>query len=356
MEVSSHIEIEGPSTSLRRGFRQRTCSRRFFTVIAASTVIVFIVLCIILARRTRPSAWSNMVHIISHGGDASYIELMTPALLAIRYSYTGTYGSSRQVKEVNSTLGEGWERFRTLDADPEDGGFHGLVFWQAETRRLILAMRGMDLDSSQVSGQADTCGVMLLLLGKTYETLPRMCQRFSQQVLDYLASAEAFADRALEVFKPSETLMVGHSLGAGLSMLVAARLSRAERWQPRVLTLATVDFSAALKARVHRDFWELQADRYVIIDNSLDPVGWWSPGPSGVDGPTLCTFTSSPEPADCSTCHESFDANAWHKFLSHDWNSECTSCFTQVHTLGRYLRNLRGTLEKPPLHRPSCKV
>mmetsp|Transcript_102903 Transcript_102903/g.193577 ORF Transcript_102903/g.193577 Transcript_102903/m.193577 type:complete len:343 (-) Transcript_102903:49-1077(-) len=316
----------------------------------SSAILACLVLCGTAAPPSFPG-WHSLPQTINNGAEASYLGLVSPALQAIRLSYTATFGSYRKTQEVNGTLGDGWERFQSLERNPRDGGFHGLVFWHAETRQLVLAMRGTDLDPTGVSGQADSCADQLLWDNATYDSLPAFCRQFSREDLDYFSAAEAFADRALDLLKPSATLFVGHSLGAGLSVMVAARQVRAERWQPQVLGVSAPTFDAVLKARVNRDPEELQADRYVVIYDVFDPLFRVAQSSSGVRGSTVCTYTPFPSISVCVDCFSNVDDIT-------KWNQDprCLECFSVTHVLKYYLHHLQGTLQKPPEYRPRCEL
>lgn len=328
---------------------------------AVDAMLVVVPLAALIVVATQPAAaisrsgWDDLPRIINEGDEASYLTLMLPVLKAVRLSYTATYGSYRKPDEVNGTLGYGWKRVTALESNPEDGGFHALVFWDAATRRAILAIRGTDLgDQSAASAQADTCANRMLWDNVAYESLPAMCRHWSREDLDYLSLAEDFADSALESLRPSATLIVGHSLGAGLSVLVAAGKSREKLWHPQAVTLSAPPFNDVLRSRMHRDPSELQAQRHVLIYNVFDPLYRESAGPSGIGGSTVCTFSTKPAPQVCLNCYTKFDPLT--KFKPTEWmkDPDCINCFINTHILKHYLDQLVGTLQRPPLYRPRC--
>lgn len=304
------------------------------------------VLFTLLALAGAANGWPDLPALINNADNASYLSVLSPALRAIKLSYTATYGSYRRQRDVNATLPGGWQRLPELDVDPPNGGLHGLVFFHAASRRAILAVRGTDLNSSSLSGLADTCADKLLWEGVTYDDLPGACHQFSASELDYYAAAGTFINRALVALPAgTEPLLVGHSLGAGLAVLVAADRETEQRWGPRVLGLSAPPYDTVLRSRVRREPGELDQRKLAVIYNAFDPLYRKGNSTKGNAGAAICTFAPT-EPAACVQCY-AVDGK--------ERSPECDECFAKTHIAKIYLDDLNGTVEKPPPFRPQCQ-
>lgn len=192
-----------------------------------------------------------------------------PLAVMTKLSYTQTWGTYRHVDQTEAV--DGWDKLAGVEENPEDascdegpataanlqqlppcravtparGGMHALAFRARDgSGRVVIAFRGTDLNTSSVSGRADSCS-NLMRRGTNFSALPPACHGFSYQQLDYVGSARRYVRRVLALLPPAppataaapapgsrprsgriegidELMFVGHSLGALLAALMAA--------------------------------------------------------------------------------------------------------------------------------------
>lgn len=313
-----------------------------WATLAASTCATF------FAAEANAVGWQEPSDALKETDLGPYFETVSPVLIAVRLTYTATTGSDYIPDEAADPglLGlPGWSRLRHFDVDPKEGGLHALAFVHNETMRALLAFRGTDLGSGEGS-LADSCADSLLWENLTWAQLPADCHSFPNATLDYLSAALHWRDHVLHELPGFDPLYTGHSLGAGLAVLVAA--SQAGQHEPKVMALSSPGFDMALQSRLHMFPQELRPFRNIVIYNEDDPIYFDGSSHHELFGSTACIFQSpGGQTPDCHLCYNgpvrpSFD------------RPECERCFLETHVLKNYLDALEGNASHPPLARPRC--
>eukprot|EP00929_Paragymnodinium_shiwhaense_P065940 TRINITY_DN33037_c0_g1_i1.p1 TRINITY_DN33037_c0_g1~~TRINITY_DN33037_c0_g1_i1.p1 ORF type:complete len:381 (-),score=29.05 TRINITY_DN33037_c0_g1_i1:223-1365(-) len=320
---------------------------------------------------------------VSHRQEvAEYLSVLHPALEATRLAYTATHGTYRKPTDVNASLQyePGWARVPALELDPTFGGLHALAFINMKKRKIVLAFRGTDMvfKESNPSGVADQCGDYLLWDSAKYpdwESLPELCRKlfpadpdrdrksdpFGNKTLDYFAQAEAFVEgvriHAAKLWPeggsgfPANTLITGHSLGAGLAIAMGAKLAMDSQSTvvPAVLALSSpAGIKRVLISRLGiTDLASLPVRHLTSIWNQYDPLYVQGRG-TALPGLSTCTFLPDPEPESCKGCYQSRHQNPK--------SAACQLCFLATHVLGHYLHYLTAEETRAPLFVPSCRL
>jgi hypothetical protein len=259
---------------------------------------------------------------------AQFNALVAPFASAMRLTYTSTAGSSYwKPADANATV-DGFSR-SSHKHDPVEGGMRALAFVDRAGSRLLLAFRGTDLDSSGASGQADACADDILFRGMRRDDLPPFCSAFSDATLDYLGNAVEFAAEASHAYPSLDTLATGHSLGAALAVLVAARLNpqRSAKRPIQVVAISEPPIARALDARLRAA--ALPPGTAYVLADANDPVQRAAVA-AGLVG-TPCTWSVGPPPHSCTDC----DFASGH-------SATCKECILATHALKHYLALLRG--------------
>lgn len=280
------------------------------------------------------SGWESIARIRSCDA-GEFRKLAAPMATAARLTYTSTEGSSYyKPEDLNATV-EGFTR-SALKHDPRTGGMRALVFVDERTQRVLVAFRGTDLDNSTVGGQADECAGALLFRGRAAHELPPFCDEFSAHVLDYYARALEFTLTVMREYPDADLLCTGHSLGAGLAVLVAAAVGKAQHKPVPVVAIAEPPTSAALRSRVHIE--SMPPDTAFILAYSADPVHRAAVAEGFVGEP--CVWgAAQPLPPACEKCD----------YVRHSRTPACSECILEAHTLKHYLQLLQRD------ERPQCE-
>lgn len=249
---------------------------------------------------------------------AEFHTFVSPLAQAMRLTYTSSLGSSYfNPLDANVSI-PGFAR-SSLAHDPSSG-MRALVFVDAVVgRRVLLAFRGTDLDNRTAGGMADACaGRLLFGRGMSREDLPASCESFPDATLDYGRAAIAFAGTVQTAYPGFDLLVTGHSLGAGLALLVARALN------VQVVALALPPIQAGIR---------LRRSAYFMADSN-DPVQRAAHA-ADLGGLTyLCLWDTGATPASCADCRYSSNRDVR--------SSECLDCIAATHSLKHYLGLLRG--------------
>ena len=223
------------------------------------------------------SPWKNYINDLrSTPSSEIFRKLAAPLAALVNQTYTGTNGSTYYDPNHASFVPNGWIMDTDLKHDPPEGGMRALVFLETREeieniglRRGVVAFRGTDLNPATPSGRADSCADAILwpptqssseklpdrLTGDAIkrtasspsavsttiesaakrsstrgdpafddgDSLPSYClQEFSGWTLDYWGRARDFMARVEAKYGSThDFLLTGHSLGAGLSLLLA---------------------------------------------------------------------------------------------------------------------------------------
>jgi hypothetical protein len=230
-----------------------------------------------------------------------------------------------------------------------DGGMRALVFIQPATQRLIVAFRGTDLNVTSASGQADSCADSILFYNKSRADLPRYCNKFSAEKLDYYTSAYNFTKSVLHLY-PSYAnvggvLFTGHSLGAALALLMSASFKSLHLFNPDVneeadagltvgaankmatpaVVFSSPSVSSLIQTRVKMPPASINSSRTILLANKWDPV--FASGNHSYPG-AVCLWTP-PEPLSCKECYKDKPYNPI--------SPECGICFEKAHVFSKYV-------------------
>lgn len=227
---------------------------------------------------------------------------------------------------------------------PPGGGAHALAYHQHD-HNIIVSIRGTQINDKQ-DGLADRCADMLLWEGLEFETLPPQCSIFTYSILDYFSQALNFTHRVMEAYPGYPLLLTGHSLGAGLAVLVSAAISESS-----TIVIPVIGFGApATKEPLQKRSLSLKAaeeGKVFIIANEWDAItrGQWA-GQLGI----LCLYKTA-EPEACASCF-SQGYSSFPLFLDIHRNNtaveegqgstmlsvdDCMECFMETHILKRLI-------------------
>ncbi|XP_057870237.2 uncharacterized protein LOC131076906 isoform X2 [Cryptomeria japonica] len=220
---------------------------------------------------------------------------------------------------------------------PSQGGVHVLAYRQETSNKIVIAFRGTQI-TDLLDGLADICADMLLWDGLDFNSLPPKCSIFTYSTLDYFSQALNFTRHVMDAYPGYPLLLTGHSLGAGLAVLVSAALSE------NSLIVPVIGFGppATLKPLERRSLHLRAADegKVILVANEWDEImrTQWE-GQLG----TLCLYQTVETEA-CTACFDNFE-------VSGGWGSarlllekegekgsvlpegNCIICFMQTHIL-----------------------
>lgn len=274
---------------------------------------------------------------------SAFVALATPLADMAGLAYTATHGSYHQPNATNATV-RGWERDLKRTLDPAAGGARALLFVQDyPAKRAVVAFRGTDTDLATRSGRADVCADRLLWNGASASELPPFCKTFSRSTLDYFANARDYVAEVRRAYPQYDLLLVGHSLGAGLAMLVAANATSGSGRPSPAVGFASPPWSAALRRRGGVVPSEATSrDRLFAMADMYDPVEGWAVAQGGLRG-EVCRWSVEPPSTACYVCFREFS-----KPPKTTWDAPCSQCFHERHVFKHYLNDLL------PSARPHC--
>jgi hypothetical protein len=230
-----------------------------------------------------------------------------------------------------------------------------LTFLHDDGSRGVLAFRGTDLNPSSVSGQADACADQLLWGDDdSDQPLPEFCSKFSTATLDYWGRARDFWQEVQAAYPTVQWLLSGHSLGAGLSILLSmeqcCRLPLSIDGGGASCEVPAMGFSsppvdALLQERVENCSMPALKARHwrsaLVLADSSDPVYHDASVVSrGLNGTTDCLWVPDPFPMQCQLCFDGDDN------LGGGDGAACDACFATSHVYGHYL-DLVATSPRP---------
>ena len=274
---------------------------------------------------------------------------------ATTLSYTATHGSYYRPWDAHRTVPvPGWARADpSLEANPPFG-MHALTFVSHAERRVLIAYRGTDTNASGASGQADLCADALLWRGYVNDTvppakeLPAYCGNYSVTTLDYLTAARTLAGKVAAAFPGYSLLYTGHSLGAGLSMLMAAASGNASCGPTDAagaLVFSSPEVYWAITHRLSVTIPALDVSKFAVLADFADPIYRFASVSQfgGLLG-TVCLWEDKPAPLPCQLCHPTHPDEKFGPF--------CLVCFAERHIYSHYVGLIRnGTL---PVCRPQA--
>lgn len=285
------------------------------------------------------SGWN--ISALPHAWDSEAFDaFMEPLAKAITLTYTATIGSSYfHPWDANRTV-PGFAKSE-LTHDPPGGGMRALVFVDAEGGRVLLAFRGTDLNTSEVSGMADACADARLTQLASRAEMPPFCAQFSDATIDYYSAAVRFATAVRARYPPPlELLITGHSLGAALAVLVGAALQAREQGgtaRPAPV-VALAQPPTAYPFRLAARTAAIAPGSAFSLADGNDPVQRAAEQqPGGLVG-AGCTWPEAPPPPPCVHCNYTEQMNT----------GTCLACMLEFHVLSVYLRLLKG-------QRPRCE-
>ncbi|MCO5606701.1 hypothetical protein L7F22_060891 [Adiantum nelumboides] len=213
--------------------------------------------------------------------------------------------------------------------------------------RVIVAFRGTQI-APTVDSLADLCADKLLWEGLDLGSLPAKSSVFNPYTLDYFSQALNYTLQVINLYPTSPILLSGHSLGAGLAILVAGALSH-------VHTLPVIGFGApgTRKPLFERNITveSLEDGRIMVIGHEWDVIMRTQ---MGEQVGYLCLYPQK-ERSSCKACIQDsrfmfMDAKQRFSSLAdglHDLADlhgktvglpagDCMDCFFETH----YLKNL----------------
>ena len=299
---------------------QHACTASMLNLLAATVPFA-----LVLVQHAVPGDGWRSLFLLKNCSSAAFQDAVAPLAEMTRLTYTSTNGSYYNASDERNSP-DGWTRVTTLKHDPQAGGMRALVFVQPSHRRGVVAFRGTDLNSSSPSGQADMCADKMLWDSASWNELPTYCANFSNKTLDYLTSAFHFEARARAAFPTLDFLFTGHSLGAGLAVLVASSL------RSRAVVFSAPGLRGVMRNRTHTDPERVTVDHVFVLADVNDPVFQGSRAEIGGEGSvgTSCTWRTMPGPA-CASCY------APPHPLPNTSRADCESCFARHHIFAHYL-------------------
>eukprot|EP00252_Welwitschia_mirabilis_P004302 TRINITY_DN1459_c0_g1_i2.p1 TRINITY_DN1459_c0_g1~~TRINITY_DN1459_c0_g1_i2.p1 ORF type:complete len:324 (-),score=19.73 TRINITY_DN1459_c0_g1_i2:58-1029(-) len=266
------------------------------------------------------SAWSWVPHLKEMNG-TEFKQQIYPILelAANAYRYP-------KLKSIN-----GWKPATLVSplASPE-GGCHALAYVPDNdtSSAIIVSFRGTQV-TDQIDGQADLCADMILWNGLDFESLPSYCKVFDEETLDYLSQGISFSRKVMKAYPEGDLLFTGHSLGAGLAVLVSAAISANGGPVFPVLGFGPPGTQELLKKRNLR-FRAAEEGLAVLVANEWDEIvrSHWKEQVG-----TLCLYPVG-EPECCSAC---FSSRKWKRDEVIPTGS-CGECFMETHYLAALMR------------------
>ena len=255
-------------------------------------------------------------------------------------SYVSTNGSYHNATRANSTsLGPAWVLQTAPRADPPAGGMRALTFLHPPTRRALVAFRGTDLGASDPSAAADACADTMLWDGTPFDALPTACQHaFSRSQLDYFARAVEFAHAVANAFPSYQLAFTGHSLGAGLALMVAATAGSCAPPSAGAVVFSPPPFLNALRNRSAVNLHggaQRSASRLITFADAYDPLLFENNVSSGLQGTVCVLGGNDPEPSSCARCFAATAASPSPGRINMS-DPDCGSCFLLRHVYSHY--------------------
>lgn len=235
---------------------------------------------------------------------------------------------------------------------PAEGGMHALVYEEENggaDGRVVLAFRGTQIGST-VDCVADICAdIFLWVISGDCKLNPAKCSRFDNATLDYFAQAVDYTLKVLSAYPSASLLLTGHSLGAGLAILVSAAVSTSPGYP--VVAFGSAGTKTALQVRnLNLDAEHLK--RIVTIADQWDEVmrtSW------DEQLGLVCLYEGKMNVAckkcfDSPTCILETVSSRQRSMLEGFFNGfYCKICFMSTH----YLAKLIQTIQKGA--RPACE-
>jgi hypothetical protein len=270
--------------------------------------------------------WGSLAF-LANASASDFHAFIDPLANMTTLTYTSTAGCTYfKPADANATVA-GWER-SALRHDPATGGMRALVFVQNATGRGVIAFRGTDLNDTNVSGQADHCADSLLWTGSGGGALPAYCKQWDARTLDYLGRALDFSATVRGAYPGMQFLHTGHSLGAGLGIIVAA----AAPAPLPALVFSAPGLRDVLANRTGVDPASVAASHeLVILADEWDPVYQGAIRGAGLVG-QACVWRTV-EDALCELCYTAPGA-------VNMTNPACEGCFAKHHIYAHYLDDL----------------
>ncbi|KAG6546873.1 hypothetical protein Mapa_011489 [Marchantia paleacea] len=238
----------------------------------------------------------------------------------------------------------GWTQ---LDAvAPVHGGMHAILYKEDfDSNRMVISFRGTDTSGDE-SSLADQCADSLLWRMKSGAS-PNApdCSSFSNETLDYYKQALEFSEKVIKTYPDASLLLTGHSLGAGLALLVTASVDVSP-------SLPVVAFSSpGIKQTLQLKHLKLSAEQerslYLISDEWDEVMQTTWEDQVG----TTCLY-STPKNSNCEVCFDSVnDSTSWQRLPPHlqkatpnedsdpeveripGFTNACWTCFLETHIL-----------------------
>lgn len=292
-------------------------------------------------QRSTTPAWAGLAALLNCT-DAEFRAHAEPLGQMTSLAYTATHGSYFNSSTVNSTV-DSW--VRGLTANPPGGGMRALLFLQPRTQRGVVAFRGTDLDRHAASGQADACADHILF--NESGALPEFCAQFDAATLDYFARALEFVAEVRAAHPNLDLLFTGHSLGAGLAMMMSVAAPASQPGVPAaevkwpVVGFGTPAWLQPLLRRTGLSPGAAAARPLFAIADAYDPVEAVAVRDHGLMG-TVCRWgMDKPPSAACGPCFANLQGGGTGSAAA------CSACFLQRHIFSHYMAALRG-------RRPDC--
>ena len=290
---------------------------------------------VLLLSTTAMAGWYMPGVIVSNTTNTLFFTQLRVMLNATRLSYTSTHGGYFENWTVNETVSAVWRKSE-LEHNPEDGGMHALVFVDEAEFRVLVAFRGTDL-TNDTSGIADQCADKLLWGEVAYADLPTICHQFSEYTLDYLARASDFAYEVANWYPFYEILYTGHSLGAGLAIMLSVMGNEelADMWcgptNAGAIVFSPPGYVGPLLQRTGTDMWTMQIGTLVAFVDQYDPI-FVQANASAYGGISaiLCQWDDGAPSNECLSC----EASPQSMNIS---SPDCQICMMQRHMFSHYM-------------------
>eukprot|EP00730_Choanoeca_flexa_P015963 TRINITY_DN7450_c0_g1_i1.p2 TRINITY_DN7450_c0_g1~~TRINITY_DN7450_c0_g1_i1.p2 ORF type:complete len:202 (+),score=24.18 TRINITY_DN7450_c0_g1_i1:1-606(+) len=163
------------------------------------------------AQCSYPTAWQSELSVLMHPNSLPQFQT---AIVPFANLATATY-TADPVSIPNYT---------EIARHENDLGLHWIAIHHDTQSKVILGIRGTDLNSQSASGQADDCADWYLW--HPWDERPSYCKQFNASTLAYLDNAIAVAKQLQQAYPTSSLAVTGHSLGAGIAQLVRSTCRR----------------------------------------------------------------------------------------------------------------------------------